>query len=274
MIQTFKNIFALKRLILLFGYVFLYAPIILIIVFSFNSTRYPGQWTGFSLKWFNALQQDEALIKSAWVSFQIAATSASLATGLGTLAAIGMRRYKQFKGRTFFLGLSSSPLVMPEVVTGIALLLFFVSLERLTGWPKERGFLTITIVHTTLTFAYVFLIVRSRLSDFDHFLEEAAQDLGARGWKVLWCVTLPIILPSIVSGWVLAFILSFDDVVLASMLSGPGSTTLPVVIFSSIRLGVNPQINALATILILVSFVLVLISFILVRKNLSVNKAS
>lgn len=274
MSQAFKNLFSLKRFILLMGYLFLYAPIILIIVFSFNSTRYPGQWTGFSWKWFEALLEDESLIKAAWVSFKIAATSASLATILGTMASIGMRRYKKFKGRTFFLGLSSSPLVMPEIVTGIALLLFFVSLERLTGWPSERGFMTITIVHTTLTFAYVFLIVRSRLSDFDQSLEEAAQDLGARGWRVLVFVTLPIILPSILSGWILAFILSFDDVVLASLLSGPGSTTLPVVIFSSIRLGVNPQINALATILILVSFVLVLISFILVRKNLSVKKGS
>ncbi|HEY0836279.1 MAG TPA: ABC transporter permease subunit [Azospirillum sp.] len=235
-----------------FGYAFLYAPILLLIVYSFNENRLVTVWSGFSTKWYGELLDNDALIDAAIVSLQVAAASATLATGLGTIAGLALSRFGRFRGRTLFGGMISAPLVMPEVITGLSLLLLFVAMEQVLGWPDGRGMTTITIAHTTFTMAYVAVIVQSRLSGMDGSLEEAAMDLGARPAKVFFVITLPLIAPAIVAGWLLAFTLSLDDVVIASFVSGPGSTTLPMAVFSSVRLGVSPQINALATIIVLV----------------------
>lgn len=235
---------------MILGYGFLYLPILTLIVFSFNASRQVTTWQGFSTKWYVSLLQDEVLLKSAWVSLQVATCAATLAVILGTLAVVALVRLGRFRGQSFFGVLTTAPLVMPEVITGLALLLLFVGLEQTLGWPKGRGALTITIAHTTLCMAYVTVLVRGRLADMDRSLEEAALDLGARPLKVFTTITLPLISPALVSGWLLAFALSLDDLVIASFVAGPGSSTLPMVIFSSIRFGISPQINALATIII------------------------
>jgi len=235
---------------MLLGYGFLYLPILTLIIFSFNASRQVTVWQGFSTKWYSSLLQDEVLIKSAWVSFQVAVCTATFAVIIGTMAAVALVRLPRFRGRSFFGILTAAPLVMPEVITGLSLLLLFVGLEQIIGWPRGRGILTITIAHTTLCMAYVTILVRGRLADMDRSLEEAALDLGARPLKVFMLITLPLILPALIAGWLLAFALSLDDLVLASFVAGPGSSTLPMVIFSSIRFGISPQINALATIII------------------------
>lgn len=237
---------------MILGYGFLYVPILTLIIFSFNDSRQVTVWQGFSTKWYVSLLQDEALLKSAWVSLQVATFAATLAVILGTFSAVALVRLGRFKGRRFFGILTTAPLVMPEVITGLALLLLFVGLEQTIGWPRGRGILTITIAHVTLCMAYVTILVRGRLSDMDRSLEEAALDLGARPLKVFFAITLPLIFPALFSGWLLAFALSLDDLVIASFVAGPGSSTLPMVIFSSIRFGISPQINALATIIITV----------------------
>ncbi len=235
-----------------FGYAFLYVPIALLILYSFNESRLVTVGGGFSTKWYGELLRNEQLLDAAWLSVQIAALSASLAVTLGTLAGLALSRFGRFRGRTLFGGLISAPLVMPEVIIGLSLLLLFVAMEQWIGWPDGRGMTTITIAHTTFTTAYVAVIVQSRLAGMDGSLEEAAMDLGARPAKVFFVITLPLIAPAIVAGWLLAFTLSLDDVVIASFVSGPGSTTLPMTILSSVRFGVSPQINALATIIVLV----------------------
>lgn len=235
---------------LIFGYAFLYLPILTVIVFSFNESRLVTVWSRFSTKWYRTLLSNEGLIDAVLASFKIAAMTATIAVVLGTLAAVVMVRFSKFRGRTLFGGLISAPLVMPDVITGLAFLMMFVTLEQLIGWPAYRGVLTITIAHITLAMAYVSLVVQARLQDFDRSLEEAALDLGARPVKVFLVIVLPLILPSLMAGWLLAFALSLDDVVIASFLSGPGATTLPMLIFSSIRMGVSPEINALATIIV------------------------
>ncbi len=253
---------------LIAGYIFLYLPIFFLILFSFNESRLPGVWTGFSTKWYHRLFENEDLIAAVLTSFQIASMTATGAVILGTLAAVSMVRFGSFTGRTLFSGMISAPLVMPEVVTGLALLLMFVSFERLIGWPSERGMMTVTIAHITLAMAYVYLIVQARLQDFEQSLEEAAQDLGARPVKVFFWITLPLIAPSLLAGWLLAFALSLDDVVIASFLSGPGATTLPILIFSSLRLGITPEINALATIIVgIVSVGVTIAGIIMMRKK-------
>ncbi|HYH36665.1 MAG TPA: ABC transporter permease subunit [Azospirillum sp.] len=239
-------------LALWFGYAFLYVPIALLILYSFNESRLVTVWGGFSTRWYGELLHNEQLLDSAWLSIQIAALSATLAVALGTLAGLALARFGRFRGRTLFGGLISAPLVMPEVIIGLSLLLLFVAMEQWIGWPDGRGMTTITIAHTTFTTAYVAVIVQSRLAGMDGSLEEAAMDLGARPAKVFFVITLPLIAPAIVAGWLLAFTLSLDDVVVASFVSGPGSTTLPMTILSSVRFGVSPQINALATIIVLV----------------------
>jgi putrescine transport system permease protein len=239
----------LKGMMIL-GYGFLYMPILTLIIFSFNVSRQVTVWKGFSTKWYSSLLQDDVLIKSVWVSLQVAICAATFAVILGTMAAVALVRLGRFRGRSFFGILTAAPLVMPEVITGLSLLLLFVGLEQIIGWPKTRGLLTITIAHTTLCMAYVTILVRGRLADMDRSLEEAALDLGARPLKVFMLITLPLISPALVAGWLLAFALSLDDLVLASFVAGPGSSTLPMVIFSSIRFGISPQINALATIII------------------------
>ena len=238
------------KTMMIFGYAFLYLPILTLIIFSFNASRQVTVWQGFSTQWYTALLQDKALIKSLWVSLQVATSAATLAVILGTLAAISLVRFGRFKGRGFFGILTTAPMVMPEVITGLSLLLLFVGLEQIIGWPYGRGIFTITLAHTTLCMAYVTIVIRGRLADMDVSLEEAALDLGARPIKVFTAIVLPLIFPALLSGWLLAFALSLDDLVIASFVAGPGSSTLPMVIFSSIRFGITPQINALATLII------------------------
>ncbi len=232
------------------GFVFLYAPIVALVVFSFNESRLVTVWAGFSTRWYVALFTDRQILNAAWVSLQIAVASATLASILGVLAALVLARFGRFRGRLLLTGMTTAPLVMPEVITGLSLLLLFVSMEQLIGWPAGRGKLTVIIAHTTFCLAFVAVIAQSRLRDMDKSLEEAAQDLGAGPVRVFFDVTLPVIAPAIVAGWLLAFTLSLDDLVIASFVSGPGASTLPMVVFSKVRLGVSPDVNALATIII------------------------
>ena len=233
------------------GFLFLYLPIVLLVVFSFNESRLVTVWGGFSTKWYGELFRNQQILGAAWLSFKIAAMNATGATVLGTLAGLALARFGNFRGRPLLTGLATAPLVMPEVITGLSLLLLFVAMEQAIGWPAGRGITTITIAHMTFSMAYVTVVVQSRLATLDQSLEEAAMDLGARPAKVFFLITLPIILPAILAGWLLAFTLSWDDLVITSFVTGPGSSTLPVVIFSKVRLGVSPDINALATLLIL-----------------------
>jgi putrescine transport system permease protein len=234
----------------LLGFVFLYAPIISLVVFSFNESKLVTVWSGFSTKWYGELFADSQMLGAAWLSLRIAAVSATIALVLGTLCAIALVRFRRFRGRTVLAATISAPLVMPDVITGLALLLLFVGMESLIGWPAGRGILTIILAHATFCMAYVCVVVQSRLADFDMSLEEAAMDLGATPARVFFDITLPIIAPALVSGWLLGFTLSLDDLVIASFVSGPGSSTLPMVIFSKVKLGVSPDVNALATIII------------------------
>jgi putrescine transport system permease protein len=237
---------------LIAGFMFLYIPILLLIFYSFNESRLVTVWGGFSTKWYAALFQNEQVLGAAWLSLKIAAMNATGATILGTLAGLALARFGRFRGRPLLTGMATAPLVMPEVITGLSLLLLFVAMEQAFGWPEGRGITTITIAHMTFSMAYVTVIVQSRLSALDESLEEAAMDLGARPARVFFLITLPIIRPAILAGWLLAFTLSWDDLVITSFVTGPGSSTLPVVIFSKVRLGVSPDINALASILVLI----------------------
>ena len=239
------------RTVLALGYAFLYLPILILIIFSFNESRLATTWSGFSLKWYFELFKDDSMLSAAWISLKIAFFAATAAVVLGTLAAMVMTRFKPFRGKTLFGALITAPLVMPEVVTGLSLLLMFVTLFGPLGMsPKGMG--SIWIAHVTFTMAFVTVVVSSRLADLDKSLEEAAMDLGANRLKVFFVITLPIIMPALMSGWLLAFTLSLDDVVISSFVAGPDSTTLPMKIFSSVRLGLNPKINALATLLVAV----------------------
>ncbi|OWV84906.1 ABC transporter permease subunit [Rhizobium sp. R693] len=226
------------------GFAFLYLPIVLLVVFSFNESKLVTVWGGFSTKWYVSLLHNQALLDAAWVTIRVGILSATAATILGTLAAIALVRYTRFRGRMLFSGMVYAPLVMPEVITGLSLLLLFVAIGL------DRGFWTITLAHTTLTMCFVAVVVQSRLLSFDRSIEEAAQDLGAPPVRTFFEVTLPIIAPAVLSGWILAFTLSLDDLVIASFTSGPGATTLPMKIYSQVRLGVTPEINAVCTILI------------------------
>jgi putrescine transport system permease protein len=241
-----------RMLALVLGFAFLYVPIISLVVFSFNESRLVTVWGGFSTKWYGALLRNQQIIDAALLSLKIAAIAATVAVVLGTLTGLALARFGPFRGRTLLSGMATAPLVMPEVITGLSLLLLFVTMEQLIGWPSGRGMTTIIIAHITFAMAFVTVVVQSRLAQLDESLEEAAQDLGARPAKVFFLVTLPIIFPALLSGWLLAFTLSLDDLVIASFVSGPGSSTLPMVVFSKVRLGVSPDINALATILIAV----------------------
>jgi putrescine transport system permease protein len=245
---------------LAFGFAFLYLPILLLIVYSFNASQLVTVWGGFSTKWYGALFRNEALRDAAWVTVRIAFVSASVATVLGTLAAIVLVRHGRFRGRALFTGMIYAPLVMPEVITGLSLLLLFVSIGM------DRGFWTVTLAHITFTMCFVAVVVQSRLVTFDRSLEEAALDLGATPLRAFFSVTLPLILPAVAAGFLLAFTLSLDDLVIASFTSGPGATTLPMRIYSQVRLGVTPEINAAAT--LLVGFVtLVVIAAALLTKR-------
>ena len=235
-----------------FGFAFLYIPILSLIIYSFNESRLVTVWAGFSTKWYVALFKNEQVLEAAKLSFKIATMNATGATILGTLAGLALARFGRFRGRASLSAMVTAPLVMPEVITGLSLLLLFVAMELAFGWPAGRGITTITIAHITFSMAYVTVVVQSRLSTLDESLEEAAMDLGAKQAKVFFLITLPIIMPAILAGWLLAFTLSWDDLVISSFVSGPGSSTLPILIFSKVRLGVSPDINALATILVLI----------------------
>ena len=242
------------RAALVCGLCFLYIPILSLIVFSFNNSRLVTVWDAAhspTLKWYGELLSNTQILGAAGLSIQIAAVSACAAVVLGTLAGVTLARFGQFRGRTVLLGMTTAPLVMPEVITGLSLLLLFVALEQAIGWPRGRGMLTITLAHITFCMAYVTVVVQSRLAGFDESLEEAAMDLGARPLKVFLRITLPLIVPALLSGWLLAFTLSWDDLVISQFVAGPGSSTLPMVIFSKVRLGVSPDVNALATLMVL-----------------------
>lgn len=256
-------------LAVLFGFIFLYAPIISLVVFSFNESRLVTVWGGFSTKWYGELIRDRQILGSAWISLQVAFASATIATVIGTLGAFVLVRMGRFFGRLLLTGMITAPLVMPEVITGLSLLLLFISMELMLGWPAGRGLTTIIIAHTTFCAAFVAVIAQSRLRSMDDSLEEAARDLGAGPVRVFFDITLPVIAPALVSGWLLAFTLSLDDLVIASFVSGPGASTLPMVIFSKVRLGVSPDVNALATIIIGFVLVAVAIAGWLMRKQMS-----
>lgn len=251
----------------LFGFIFLYAPILSLIIYSFNKSKLVTVWGGWSVKWYVELFNNEQIINAAIVSLKVAFITATLSVILGVLAGYVLSRMGKFPGKLMVSGWISAPLIMPEVITGLSLLLLFVSLENLIGWPAGRGITTIIIAHTTFCMAYVAVIVQSRLSQMDDSLEEAAMDLGAKPHSLFFLVTLPIISPAIISGWLLAFTMSLDDLVIASFVSGPGNSTLPMVIFSKIRLGVSPEVNALATIMILIVAIGVITAMWQMRKK-------
>ncbi|HEX3216772.1 MAG TPA: ABC transporter permease subunit [Aestuariivirgaceae bacterium] len=248
---------------LLFGYAFFYIPILSMIFFSFNKSRLATVWGGFSTEWYGRLLANDQVIAAALLSLKIALISATLATLLGTMAGMALARFRRFHGRTLFSGLVSAPLIMPEVITGLSMLLLFVYMEQLIGWPNGRGVTTVTIAHTTFSLSYVAVIVRSRLVAMDQSLEEAAMDLGSKPVQVLFDITLPLIAPAMISGWLLAFTLSLDDVVITNFTNGPGTTTLPIYIWGKIKLGVTPDINALGTLIVAVVAAGVLIAGIL-----------
>ncbi|GLT12362.1 ABC transporter permease [Sulfitobacter sp. PR48] len=243
------------------GFAFLYLPMIILVIYSFNASKLVTVWAGFSTRWYGELVQNEAFLDAAWVTIKVAVMSSTLATVLGTMAAYVLVRGGRFLGRTLFSGMIYAPLVMPEVITGLSLLLLFI------GIGLDRGVLTIVLAHTTFSMCYVSVVVSSRLVTFDRSLEEAALDLGCSGWDAFRLVTLPIIAPAVISGWLLAFTLSLDDLVIASFTSGPSATTLPIKIFSAVRLGVSPEINALSTIMIAIVTVGVITASLVTKRN-------
>ena len=246
---------------LTFGFAFLYIPILILIVYSFNSSKLVTVWAGFSTKWYGELMQNDAFLEAAWVTLKVAVFSSLAATVLGTMAAFALVRGGRFLGRTLFSGMVYAPIVMPEVITGLSLLLLFISI----GMP--RGVFTIVLAHATFSMCFVSVVVSARLASFDKSVEEAARDLGCTGWDAFKSVTLPLIAPAVVAGWLLAFTLSLDDLVIASFTAGPSATTLPIKIYSSVRLGVSPEINALSTIIIAIVTVGVLVASIATKRS-------
>ncbi|AKJ97051.1 MULTISPECIES: ABC transporter permease subunit [Pseudomonas] len=243
--------FSFSSLMLVLGLLFIYAPMLILVIYSFNASKLVTVWGGWSIKWYVGLLDNTQLMGSVLRSLEIACYTAVAAVALGTLAAFVLTRITHFKGRTLFGGLVTAPLVMPEVITGLSLLLLFVAMAQIIGWPQERGIVTIWIAHTTFCAAYVAVVVSARLRELDLSIEEAAMDLGARPWKVFFLITIPMIAPSLAAGGMMSFALSLDDLVLASFVSGPGSTTLPMEVFSAVRLGVKPEINAVASLILL-----------------------
>jgi putrescine transport system permease protein len=236
--------------IVAFGYALLYVPIISVVVYSFNDSRLMTLWGGFSLRWYVSLLSDDDLLGAAMLSLRIAIVSATFATGLGAIVALALHRVNRLRGRLLLSGMVTAPLVMPEIITGLSLLFLFISMADLIGWPMTRGATTITIAHITFSMAYVVVVVRARLAALDQSLEDAAMDLGGRPVAVFFDITVPMLLPALVSGWLLSFTLSLDDLVISSFVSGPGATTLPMLIFAKVRLGVTPDINAITTVII------------------------
>jgi len=263
-----------SSLMLVLGLLFIYLPMLIIVIYSFNASKLVTVWGGWSIKWYVGLLDNTQLMGSVVRSLEIACYTAVAAVALGTLAAFVLTRITHFKGRTLFGGLVTAPLVMPEVITGLSLLLLFVAMAQMIGWPQERGIVTIWIAHTTFCAAYVAVVVSARLRELDLSIEEAAMDLGARPWKVFFLITIPMIAPSLAAGGMMSFALSLDDLVLASFVSGPGSTTLPMEVFSAVRLGVKPEINAVASLILLaVSIVTFLVWFFSRRAEEARKKA-
>lgn len=249
------------------GFAFLYIPILILILYSFNASRLVTVWGGFSTRWYGALLDNQPLLDAAWVTVRVALVSATVATVLGTMAAVALTRYGRFRGRALFTGMIYAPMVMPEVITGLSLLLLFVAVDL------NRGFWTVAVAHTTFTLCFVTVVVQARLVSFDRALEEAAMDLGATPWRTFVQVTLPVIAPAVVAGFLLAFTLSLDDLVIASFASGPGATTLPMRIYSSVRLGVTPEINAASTILILLVTIGVITAAIVTKRSVLMRQS-
>ncbi|MEJ1962654.1 MAG: ABC transporter permease subunit [Gammaproteobacteria bacterium] len=260
-----RSLFLFTCLVL--GFAFLYIPILSVVAYSFNESKLVTVWGGFSTKWYGVLFDDRQMLEGVWLSLRIAGVTAFGAVIIGTLAGLVLARFGKFRGRTTLAGMVTAPLVMPEVITGLSLLLLFVAFAPLPLVPDQRGFSTITIAHITLTMSYVTVVVQSRLSTMDESLEEAAMDLGARPSKVFMVITLPIIAPAIVSGWLLAFTLSLDDLVIATFAAGPSTNTLPMMIFSKVRLGVTPEINALATLMVTTVTVFVIAGGVLMARQ-------
>lgn len=255
------------------GFAFLYLPMLLMVIYSFNENRLVTVWSQFSTKWYVELFNDSRMLSAALMSLKLAVLSATAAVIMGTLAAFVITRVGRFRGKSFFQLLMTAPLVMPEVITGLSLLLLFVAMKHFLGWPEGLGFTTMWIAHVTFTSAFTTVVVTSRLREMDNSIEEAARDLGAPPLKVFFVITLPIIAPALVSAWLLAFTLSVDDLVISSFVSGPGSTTLPMVVFSSVRLGVSPKINALATIIIgVVSIGIIIAGWLMYRADKRLQK--
>ncbi|MEL7214355.1 MAG: ABC transporter permease subunit [Pseudomonadota bacterium] len=232
------------------GFALLYVPLLILVIYSFNASSLVSVWGGWSTRWYGELWQNEQVLGAAWVSLQVAVLAATVGTAFGTLIGYVLARFGGFRLRTVFTAMATAPIVMPEVVTGLSLLLLFISLEQLIGWPAGRSVTTIVIAHATFGMAFVAVVIQTRLADFDRSIEEAARDLGARQPGIFLGITLPVIAPALISGWLLAFTLSLDDLVIASFVAGQGSSTLPMVIYSKVRLGVSPDVNALGTIII------------------------
>jgi len=259
---------------LVLGLLFLYLPMFVLVVYSFNASKLVTVWAGFSTQWYGELFRDQQILSAVWTSLRIAFFAASMAVCLGTVAAFVMTRYGHFRGKTALSSMVTAPLVMPEVITGLSLLLLFVQMAQITGWPADRGMATIWIAHTTFCSAYVAVVVAARLREVDHSIEEAAMDLGSPPVKTFFSITLPIITPALAAGWLLSFTLSLDDLVIASFVSGPGANTLPMVVFSSVRMGVSPKINALATLIILIVSLATLLAWFFMRRNETRRKAA
>lgn len=244
------------RLVLLItagvGFALLYIPLLILVIYSFNKSKLVSVWGGWSTEWYLALFRNEQVLQAAWVSIQVGVLAATIGTVLGTFCGYVLSRFGRFRFRLLLTGMATAPIVMPEVVTGLSLLLTFIAMEELIGWPKGRGMLTIVIAHATFCLAFVAVIVQARLTSFDRSIEEAARDLGGRQPGIFFQITMPVIAPALISGWLLSFTLSFDDLVIASFVSGPSASTLPMLVFSKVRLGVSPDINALGTIIIAV----------------------
>ena len=257
----------ISRTVLWLAFLFLYLPLLVVIVYSFNESKLANVWSGFSFKWYGALVNDEELVDAAWFSLKIAVATAFSAVILGTWSAMILARYGRFRGFTLFMGMLNAPIVLPEVILGISLLLLFVNMQQILGWPEDRGFFTIWIGHTITCIAYVAITVQSRLSEMDKSLIEAAQDLGAPPLKAFFEITLPLISQALISGWLLSFTISIDNVVISAFLSGPGSSTLPLVVFSRTRVGLNPEINALGTLFIVAVTIGIIVNNIVMRQR-------
>ncbi|MDI3271587.1 ABC transporter permease subunit [Pseudomonas sp. AL03] len=264
--------FGFSKFMLIFGLSFIYLPMLILVIYSFNASKLVTVWGGWSVKWYVGLLDNSQLMGSVVRSLEIACYTAIAAVALGTLAAFVLTRVTRFKGRTLFGGLVTAPLVMPEVITGLSLLLLFVAMAQLIGWPMERGIVTIWIAHTTFCAAYVAVVVSARLRELDLSIEEAAMDLGAKPFKVFFLITIPMIAPSLAAGGMMSFALSLDDLVLASFVSGPGSTTLPMEVFSAVRLGVKPEINAVASLILLAVSIVTLMVWYFSRRAEATRK--